>query len=206
MKKNIIGIFILLTLLSSILIYAENKTNSLDLTSNPEEIKEDLISTGQDTSSSFKQIFSNPLEIPESISFLPKILFGATDTISISEFIIYSAIWLLLLLIINNLIKTIPELDKITAIIISTIILLLGSTVGGIQKGSEIWINFLGSISRIEKINSWAVSIGIIVLIGLFILTKYFSKTLSELTKLNKAKEQGIKAAYSTRILNAQAR
>ena len=86
MKKNLFGIFILLIVLFSIIVYADENTkatSATDLSSAPGQIQSDLTKTGQETTSAFSSVLANNIEIPQEISFLPKILFGIENTIQL---------------------------------------------------------------------------------------------------------------------------
>jgi len=192
MKKSLKGIFIFIIILSSVFVYAIENSSIGDVSFDKTEVKEDLTSTSQEVKSSFKEQFSNQKDIPDSISFLPKLFFGIEGTISISELIIYSSLWILIFLIINSAISFL-SFFKGYSWIISTLILLLVGYSGGIEKGAMIWTGLLGSISILEKMGSWSISILIIILLFAGILLNKLKKILKESTKISQASYDGMK-------------
>ncbi len=204
-KEKILYAFLLLLVLSVYFIQAE-ENSSLTFTSNPSDVKNDLESTGKNVSLSFKEYLADTREISEEIKWIPKLLFGIEDSISISQLIIYSAVWVLVLLILNNLVSILPLNVKGISWIMSGIIMLLMGLGGGITLVTNFWISVLGTIFGIVvEPNAWIVSIGIIFLLVLFIATKYLSKTLNEAGKIAQAGIEGAKAGYGASILKATA-
>ena len=200
MKKSLIGIFILLLTFSLVIIYADSNVttpSATDLSSAPGQIQSDLTKTGQEASSSLSSVFASNVEIPEEISFLPKLLFGIEGTLSVSEFIIYSAIWLLLLLILKNIFSMISFADKITTWIVSIIILLIGSISGGLKIGAEFWMSQLKMIPLFANLSSLSVSLLIILLIVIFVITTKFATSARESAKIAQAGIEGMQAGVA---------
>lgn len=193
-KGKIIYTFIIFLVISSYLVYAE-ENSSLKFTSNPEQIKEDITSTSQEATLSFKEKLADQREIPDEIRWLPELLFGISDSISVSQLIIYSAVWILVFLILNNIVSLLPFNINGISWIMSGIIMLLMGLAGGITLVTNLWMSMIGDISsNLVEPNAWIISIGIIILVTLFIITKYLSKTLKETGKIVQASIEGTKA------------
>lgn len=205
MKKSLIGIFIFAIIISSFFVSALENSSIGEISLDKEGIKEDLTNTGQEVKSSFKEQFANQREIPDSISFLPKIFFGIEDEISLSELIIYSVLWILVLLFINSVISFVPIFEGKTWIV-SVIIMLLFGLSGGIKNGATIWIAMLSSIPLLENIGSWTISILVILLSVGFILLNKIRKTVKESSKLAQASYEGMKAGAGIALAKVRSR
>lgn len=202
-REKIVYAFLLLLVFSGYFIYAE-ENSSLKFTSDPEQIKEDITSTGQEATSTFKEKLADQREIPEEIKWIPELLFGISDSISVSQLIIYSAVWILILLILNNLVSFLPFNINGISWIMSGIIMLLMGLGGGITLVTNVWMSVIEDIfSTVTEPNSWTISIGIIVLTIFFVITKYFLRTVKEAAKIAQASIEGAKAGYGASILKA---
>jgi hypothetical protein len=211
MKKRIIFTFLIFILLLNF-IFAENITNDetpslTNLPEGAEKISSDLKNTGDQIKQTTSERLESEIQIPESLQILSKILFGwkETETIKFKVFILFSAIWIFLLLVIQKIVKITPFFEN-TSWIASVIIMVLIGITGGIKQGSIIWIEMLSSISWLTKLGSWAISIPIILLVIIYFVFTSLTRTLKANAQISSASIEGMKAGAGVAISKIQAR
>ncbi len=206
MKKRVATLTIILLLILGNSFFAlaqeEYSSTAKDLneipdTANPEEnskpanLKEDL-----ENIKKTKNPFTEEIPLPENIQKPIKKLLGLNpeETLSFSRFIVLIALFILMILILENILSIIPFFETPLRKWAGTVIItLLISMAGGIEKGLISW-QALADVFKIpEKIGVFWTGFGIVLGIIMLFILNYFKESLKESGKLAKAHYEGIR-------------
>ena len=178
--KRVLSLFLILFLLISIsLTIAQEDDIANQETKKLEETK-DIIEQG----------IQNDILIPGFLTPLAKTLFKLDSPIYLSQFIILSCLFLLILLFLYNIIR-ISDLPggKLVSFTVILIITLIGSSAGGLTLIGNVYLSALYKIQLFEK---WPV-FGIAFSLILFLFLLWAISLLSRFSKKQQEEEEAFK-------------
>ncbi len=204
MKKRLIFLAIVFFILSSILVSAENQTNTsqnaTQLTSNPSQNSTQVIITIQDKTNA---LLSQEPVIPEELKGLLRVLFGLEkdEAIPFQNFIIFTALWIMLFLLLQNALEFLPFFGKgpkswIGALVISC----LASTTGAINIVAHAFFFIEKDIKFLTAWSIITIILNLVIFAAFFFGIRELLKNLKKEAELMQLKRAGLNTGISSAL------
>lgn len=215
MKKRVLAFSILILLLFSILFISIN-TNScfaqdIDLEDENDTTLEDLKKIGdiKNVKGKTEELLAKQVQIPEKLQIFARIIFGlkSDEEIDLQHLIVLIAIWIMLLMFIEAILKFMPFFEEgaktwITAAAITCLIAITGVT----KTISTFFFNLGNIFGILEKWGPLRLAFAIIIAFAIFYVTSYVLKIFREKYELQRAKQEGVEAAQGAAFLKTTAK
>ena len=188
--KRVLSLFLILFLLISI---------SLTIA------KEDGL-VNQETEDTIEQGIQNDILIPGFLTPLAKTLFKLNSPIYLSQFIILSCLFLLILLFLYNIIR-ISDLPggKLVSFTVILIITLIGSSAGGLTLIGNVYLSALYKIQLFEKWPVFGIAFSLILFLFLLWAISLLSRFSKKQQEKEEAFEEGLKMNKTLTIIKRMA-
>ncbi|MDO8517013.1 MAG: hypothetical protein Q7S33_02710 [Nanoarchaeota archaeon] len=192
MKRVIFAVFFLLIMLS-VFVSAETIIDQLQNTDQiGKNIKNDLNQAQVNASQQTKNMLEQEIQVPSYLQTFAKLLFGLDKSFSLSHFIVYLCIWIMIFIIIFDIISFMPFANTgVLKFVASLVIAALISITGSLNLLASFFID-IGSFFKFAG-NHPTLSLVIAILLILILvgIINFLSRKIKNKIIIAKGEEAG---------------
>jgi len=138
----------------------------------------------------------NDIPIPNSLSYIARVIFKLQGQVYLTQFIILSCLFLLVLLFLFNIIR-LSEFPggKLTSFSVVLLITLIGSAGGGFKLIASMYLSALYRVSLFDEYHFLGIFFTVVIFLILFWLIGLLNKYLEHKAKFEKGFKEGAELA-----------
>ncbi|MBM3206887.1 MAG: hypothetical protein FJZ43_04685 [Candidatus Staskawiczbacteria bacterium] len=148
----------------------------------------------------------NNLKLPENVQIVARIIFGIKNDITISAFILLIAIWAWVLLLLSEILKTMPFFDNTAKRWLGAFAINIITAITGVYVTvANFFVDFGSYISFLKDWSAGLLFLSITAIMLFFALFQKLLKKWIQNSEREKYKELGVKSGYGIGYAKAQA-
>lgn len=142
------------------------------------------------------QKVENDILIPNSLSYIARVVFRLEGPVYLTQFIILSCLFLLVLLFLFNIIR-ISDFPggKLASFTVILLITLIGSSSGGLLIGANIYLSVLSGVQLFNEYHFLGIFFTVVLFLILIWLISLLGKYMEHKQKFQKGFEEGVELA-----------